>query len=162
MLQTAPVQEAGTKLSMPLPYQPDAVASTDCGTGELNITMTNAGTASVHFAIYANAFRTDGPWQYDVGPGNAASVSFAVASHTDDRYDFTCYGPNGFQRRFIGKLSCDCNQIEASSSIDASAGTLRVRLNNRFLIGRERKVAGWVDIRLGIRRPILSAASVGA
>jgi phospholipase C len=59
--QTAPVQEAGTKLSMPLPYQPDASAWTDCGTSRLYVTMTNAGTASAHFSIYANAYRTDGP-----------------------------------------------------------------------------------------------------
>ena len=59
--QTAPVQEAGTKLSMPLPYQPDASAWTDCGASRLYVTMMNAGTASAHFSIYANAYRTDGP-----------------------------------------------------------------------------------------------------
>jgi phospholipase C len=128
--QTAPEQEAGTKLSMPLPYQPNASASTDCGSGGLYITMTNAGTTSVHFSIYANAYRTDGPWQYDVGPNNSASVSFGVATNTGSQYDFTCYGPNGFQRRFAGKINYDCNQLEVTSGIDTNAGSITLALQN--------------------------------
>jgi phospholipase C len=128
--QTAPVQEAGTKLSMPLPYQPDASAWTDCGTSRLYVTMTNAGTASAHFSIYANAYGTDGPWQYDVGSNDSANVFFGVATNLGGQYDFTCYGPNGFQRRFAGRINHDCNQIEATSSIDANAGSITLVLQN--------------------------------
>jgi phospholipase C len=128
--QTVPVQEAGTKLSMPLPYQPNANASTDCGAGRFYIVMTNAGAASVHFAIYPNAYRTDGPWQYDVGPQNSTGDSFAVTGGAGGRYDFSCYGPNGFVRRFAGSLGLDCNQLEVTSGIDTNAGSITLALQN--------------------------------
>jgi len=128
--QTAPQQEAGAKFFMPLPYQPDANVLTDCGSGGLSITLTNAGAASAHFSIYANAFRTDGPWQYDIRPGKYANVSFTNAAAAGGRYDFSCYGPNGFQRRFAGNINYDCNRIEVATSVDASAGSLTLILQN--------------------------------
>jgi len=133
--QVPPMQEPGTRLSMPLPYQPDASASTDCGAQRLNITLTNAGSASVHFAIYANAYRTDGPWQYDVGPLGSLTNSFAVTATNGVGYDFSCYGPNGFLRRFAGNLSPDCNRLEATSSLDANAGNITLTLQNSTATG---------------------------
>jgi len=103
--QTVPVQEPGTRPGRPLPYQPNAVSMTDCGGGAVLIAMTNAGTESVHFAIYHNAYRTDGPWQYDVDASNSVSDSFDVADFGGGLYDLTCYGPNGFQRRFAGNMN---------------------------------------------------------
>ena len=73
--QTMPAQEAGTLRARPLPYQPNAIAVTDCGAGTLTIILTNSGSASAHFAIYATHYRTDGPWSYDVNPGELADVS---------------------------------------------------------------------------------------
>ena len=128
--QTAPQQESGAKFFMPLPYQPDGWVQTDCGAGRVYITLTNAGTASAHFSIHANAYRTDGPWQYDVGPGKYANISFTNAAAAAGRYDFSCYGPNGFQRRFAGNINYDCNRIEAVSSIDATAVSLTLALQN--------------------------------
>ena len=128
--QTTPVQEPGTRLAMPLPYQPNANASTDCGAQRFNITLTNAGSASVHFAIYANANRTDGPWQYDVAPHSLVNDSFTVTNYNGLPYDFTAYGPNGFLRRFAGNLGLDCNQLEVTSSFDTNAGTITLTLQN--------------------------------
>ncbi|MGH7952239.1 MAG: phospholipase domain-containing protein, partial [Limisphaerales bacterium] len=121
-------QESGAKLSMPLPYQPNANAATDCRTRQLYITLNNAGAASVHFAIYPNAYRTDGPWQYDVAPNSSITNSFTVAG--DGQYDFTCYGPIGFHRRFAGNVNYDCGQIETVSSIDTNAGSVMLALQN--------------------------------
>ena len=128
--QTPPVQEPGTRLAMLLPYQPNANASTDCSAHRFNITLTNAGSASVHFAIYPNANRTDGPWQYDVAPYSLVNDSFAVANNNGLPYDFTAYGPNGFLRRFAGNLGLDCDQLEVTSSIDTNAGTITLTLQN--------------------------------
>jgi phospholipase C len=45
-------------------------------------------------------------------------------------YDFTCYGPNGFQRRFAGNVNRDCNQIEITSQIAPAAGSITLGLLN--------------------------------
>jgi hypothetical protein len=128
--QTVPVQEPGTKTACPLPYQPDAYCHTDCASNRLYIILTNAGSASVHFAIYPNFHRVDGPWQYDVPPGGAVSDFFAIPSLALGQYDFTCYGPNGFQRRFAGSLTNDCSQVEVVSLVDTNAGGVTLTLQN--------------------------------
>ncbi|HXR03241.1 MAG TPA: phospholipase domain-containing protein, partial [Verrucomicrobiae bacterium] len=129
------VQEPGTRLSMPLPYQPNASGSTDCGALRFNITLSNAGVASGHFAIYANAGRTDGPWQYDVAAPGSVNDSFTVATNIGGFYDFSCYGPNGFLRRFAGAVNLDCNQLEVTSAIDGNAGSITLTLQNSTATG---------------------------
>ena len=128
--QTTPVQEPGTRLAMPLAYQPNANAMTDCGARRLNLALTNAGAAYVHFAIYANAYRTDGPWQYDVAPRSQINDSFAVTGTFGGLYDFTVYGPHGFLRRFAGNLDVDCNRLEVTSYVDTNAGSITLVLQN--------------------------------
>jgi phospholipase C len=129
-VQALPVQQTNTLLSMPLPYQPEVTAQTDCAAQLIHLTLANAGSASVHFAIYANPVQTNGPLQCDVGPGNSLAESFPAAAIPAGNYDLTCYGPNGFQRRFAGNLANDCNQIEAVSSIDTNAGSITLALQN--------------------------------
>jgi phospholipase C len=53
--QVIPTEEPGTNLGRPRPYRPNAFSFADCATHRLGITTTNAGTASAHFSIYANA-----------------------------------------------------------------------------------------------------------
>jgi len=128
--QFIPVQAPGQRPACPLPYQPDAWCTTDCNSNRVCVTLTNSGTAGMHFSIYPNAGRTDGPWQYDAPPGGSLNDSFVIASQTNGQYDFTCYGPNGFQRRWAGNLSQDCNQVEITSLIDPIAGSITVGLQN--------------------------------
>jgi len=128
--QVLPVQEAGTNLARPLPYQLNATSYTDCGAGRFYVFMTNSGTAAGHLATYANAYRTDGPWQYDVLPSNSVTDYFSVIAFGGGRYDLTCYGPNGFQRRFAGNITNACNQIEATSTIDPQIGLMIAMRNS--------------------------------
>lgn len=129
-VQSVPVQEPGVRPACPLPYQPDVQCYTDSTSNRLYVTVTNAGTASVHFAIYPNACRSDGPWQYDAPPGNSVMDSFVQPSSANGQYDFTCYGPNGFQRRFAGNIPLDASQIEIASLIDPTAGGITLTLLN--------------------------------
>lgn len=129
-LQILPVQQTNSKLAMPLPYQPEVFIRTDCTSGGIVLMMTNAGSASVHLALYANFAQTNPPWQFDVEAGASETNSFAVSSLDTNSYDFTCYGPNGFQRRFAGSLQSDCGQIEAIANIDTNAGTITLSLQN--------------------------------
>lgn len=128
--QTVPVQEAGAALQRRLPYQLTTSSYADCLAGRFYITMTNAGTAAAHLAIYPNAFRSDGPWQYDVPAGAAISDYFSVALFGGGRYDLSAYGPNGFERRFAGDINTLCNQLEASCSLDPNAGAVTLALRN--------------------------------
>jgi phospholipase C len=127
--QSMPVQELGNRPARPLPYQPNATSSSDCGNNQFQITLTNSGLVSTHFSIYATAFRTDGPWQYDVLPGDLTQAAFTGIG-AGGSYDFTCYGPNGFARRFAGTLATNCNQIEVTSVIDQAANAIQLRLRN--------------------------------
>lgn len=127
--QTPPVQEAGTNLRRPGPYRPNTFWVADCTNARVGITMTNAGTASAHFSIYANAFRTDGPWQYDVGPSSSVSDYFSVAA-TGGRYDFTCYGPRRFHQRFAGSINANCGFLNVAASLDPAGGGLILSLQN--------------------------------
>jgi len=108
--QVTPTQEPGTNFVRPRPYKSNAYSQTDCSSRRLFITMTNGGTVMTHYSIFANAYRSDGPWQYDVAPHTIVSDGFYVDS--SGLYDFTVYGPHSFHRRFAGVISNDCNQLD--------------------------------------------------
>lgn len=127
--QVVPVQEAGTLTPRPLPYQPNALPVTSCGAGTFSILLTNSGAASVHFLVQPNAFRLDNPTPYDVAASNSAVNVYSTAS-TSGNYDLTCYGPNGFQRRFAGNVGLDCNQIEVVSYLNPVTGEVALALAN--------------------------------
>src|ERR1017187_454483 len=120
--QIVPTQEPGTNLSRPRPYRINAFSFADCATSRLGITMTNAGTASAHFSIYANAYRSDGPWQYDVPAGSSVTDYFSVSAN-GGRYDLTCYGPHRFHQRFAGDINANCNLLNVSASLDPGGGS---------------------------------------
>lgn len=128
--QTFPQQEPGTRPARPLPWQPNAHAEVDCVAGRLSIVMTNAGMVFAHFVIHPNAFRGDGPWPFDVSPGRSEACAFNVFTNGAGPYDFSCYGPNGFHRRFAGNLSTNCSGVEVTSEIDLAGGALVLTMKN--------------------------------
>jgi phospholipase C len=125
-----PAQESGTRAARALPYQPDAnIASIQYGpsSGEILIwiEMLNVGTLAtkaVPLAIYANAYRSGGPWQYTVpaySDGSNGSVEdyFNVGSgYGSGEYDLTVVGPNRFLRRFTGNLNDSGKNCSVTSS----------------------------------------------
>jgi hypothetical protein len=56
-------------------------------------------------------------------------ASFTAPRSANGGYDFTCYGPNGFQRRFAGNIQIDCGQIEVSSQVTPD-GNIALALAN--------------------------------
>lgn len=148
--QTMPVQATNTMLAMPLPYQPEITARTDCASGQVNLAMTNAGAASVHFIVFPNPIQGSGPTQCDVAAGG--SLALSVPANAGGFYNVTCYGPDGFQRLFAGNLALDCSQVEAFSSIDTNAGAVTVAMQNesaaavRFVVTDNYGLAGpWTN-----------------
>ncbi|MDH6574956.1 phospholipase C, phosphocholine-specific [Kitasatospora sp. MAP5-34] len=125
-----PVQEAGTKPARALPYQPNAwVDRIEYDANNqilLWVDLANQGpqaTAYAHYSIYANAYRSGGPWQYTVAPYNAStgvdgstSDYFNIgANFGDGQYDLTVVGPNRFLRRIAGNATTAGKTAEAST-----------------------------------------------
>ncbi|MGW2401116.1 phosphocholine-specific phospholipase C [Kitasatospora sp. NPDC001664] len=111
---TRPVQESGNKTACPLPYQTNAYldryeGTSASGTQKAWIALDNLGaqaTGAAHLAVYANGYRTGGPWQYTVGPNATTSDFFNIgAGSGNGKYDLTVTGPNRFLRRFKGDTS---------------------------------------------------------
>ena len=132
-----PAQEAGTRPARALPYQPNAWVDHlefDSGGKTLVwIRMANQGpqaTSYAHYSIYANAYRSGGPWQYTVAPhsasaGDGTTVDFfnVGSSYGNGKYDLTCVGPNRFLRRFTGDTTAAGRTCEATTSYAAAPDT---------------------------------------
>ncbi|MEY9963794.1 phospholipase C [Streptacidiphilus sp. MAP12-16] len=126
-----PTQEAGTRPARALPYQPngfvDHLEFDANGKTLLWIKMANQGahaTSAAHFSVYANAFRSGGPWQYTVAPYNAGTGQDGTAidyfnigsGYGSGKYDLTLVGPNRFLRHFTGDATAAGRSVEATSS----------------------------------------------
>ncbi|MBR7837728.1 phospholipase C, phosphocholine-specific [Actinospica durhamensis] len=124
-----PAQESGTRSARALPYQPDGyVSSLQFGSNGqilLWLKMANEGvqaTSAATFAVYANADRSGGPWQYTV-PAYSASTGDGVVTdyfnigtgYGAGAYDLTMTGPNRFLRRFVGNATTAGQYAEVTS-----------------------------------------------
>ena len=127
-----PQPESGRRPARALPYQCNAYASTDVAGGVVWIHMQNSGSQAAHYAIYANQYRLDGPWQYDVAAGGNIQDYFHVQTYGGGWYDLTLYGPNGFLRRFAGNIHSAAGVLEAVSGVSVVQGVpqLTLQLNN--------------------------------
>ncbi|KJH65912.1 phosphocholine-specific phospholipase C [Chromobacterium violaceum] len=128
-----PAPEGGRRPARALPYQCNAYGSTDLAGGIFWVHMQNSGSQAVHYAIYANQYRSDGPWQYDVAGGGEIKDYFHAQTYGGGLYDLTVYGPNGFLRRFAGNLRSAMGVLEAVSAVSVVAGVpqLTLQLNNQ-------------------------------
>ncbi|WP_182444528.1 phosphocholine-specific phospholipase C [Streptacidiphilus sp. PB12-B1b] len=126
-----PVQEPGTRPARALPYQPNAgVSRYDFGSGgsaQVWISMDNTGaqaTSSAHFSVYANAYRSGGPWQYTVPAGGTVSDFFNCGTgYGNGAYDLTVVGPNRFLRRFRGNATTAGVDLSVSAAYDRASGS---------------------------------------
>jgi phospholipase C len=127
--QIAPAQETAFRPARLLPYQPNANCVLDPLNARFWIELTNSGGASVHLSLYQNNNHSV-PGQYDVAPNGAATDSVLISPNTSAAYDVTCYGPNGFQRRFAGAMGTNYTPIELSSSLDLNSGGVAITFTN--------------------------------
>jgi phospholipase C len=133
-----PPQESGTRPARALPYQTDASISSwrykSDGSIQLNVTMTNAGIRAAHFAAYANAYRTGGPWQYTVEQSTTDFFNCGPG-YGDGNYDITVVGPNRFLRRFRGNATGAARDVETRSRIAVTSSTGKLALWLDFVNG---------------------------
>ncbi|PBC79691.1 phospholipase C [Streptomyces sp. TLI_235] len=117
-----PLQESGTRPARALPYQPNAnLDHLEFGSGgvmKVWISMANQGaTGAAHFAAYANAYRSGGPWQYTVDGGGATSDFFNCGTgFGGGPYDLSVVGPNRFLRRFKGDATKPGKLVSVTAS----------------------------------------------
>ena len=125
-----PAQESGTRSARALPYQPDGYVSAldfDAnGQIVLWLKMANEGvqaTSAAAFSIYANQYRSGGPWQYTVPAHDAATGTDGTVSdyfnigtgYGSGQYDLTMVGPNRFLRRFQGNATTGSQYTEVTT-----------------------------------------------
>lgn len=105
--QTPTAQDGPQRPARPLPYR--LAANPRIEAGELFIDLVNAGAAGAVFQVFDNT-ETAGPWRFTVGAGDRHP-----AGHWNragfDAYDLTVHGPNGFHRRFAGRLDAGAPRI---------------------------------------------------
>jgi len=120
--QRMPAQERGARPARALPYQPNANLRADIGEGRVWLDMSNSGASTTHLVAYANRYRMDGPWGYDV-LGTPVSDSFNARLFGDGKYDLSLYGPNRFLRRFTGDLDAAGSTITVASFLTTDEGS---------------------------------------
>ncbi|MEY9843679.1 phospholipase C [Streptacidiphilus sp. BW17] len=131
-----PAQESGTRSARALPYQPNAwvdhIEFDSGGKTLVWIRMANQGaqaTSHAHYSIYANAYRSGGPWQYTVAPyangtdGTTIDYFNVGTNYGSGKYDLTCVGPNRFLRHFTGNTTAAGKSCEATTTYATAPDT---------------------------------------
>lgn len=73
--------------------------------GNVEVTLTNNGTAPATLHARAKAYRYDGPWSVTLAAGESKTLSWDL-SDSEHWYDFviTCAELPGYSRRFAGRV----------------------------------------------------------
>ncbi|GAB2718824.1 phosphocholine-specific phospholipase C [Nocardia thraciensis] len=118
--QALPEQEPGARPARPLPYQPAVSATLSKST--LEITLTNSGAASAHFAIYPFGGEAATPRHLDVS--DEQTEKFTV----DGVYDLSIQGPNRFWFELRGTAGGRASRVETTTAPTGS--DLKLTLTN--------------------------------
>jgi phospholipase C len=107
-VQTAPIQEPGTRPARPLPYRP-RVSASPRDTGSLTLALGNTGSRSTHFTLYSYAGEYALPQHYDVQKSRSVEVPVKKG-----KFDLTVCGPNGFQYELRGATEGAAAGVDAT------------------------------------------------
>ncbi len=128
--QSLPKQEPGVRPARALPYE-FFVRGSVTGSGQsFRLHITNTGRAGANFLVYSGNVQ-DLPRSYTVEAGKDLADELALAP--GGSYDFSVFGPNGFLRRFVGKVGTAHNQsggVQIADGYDVANGNLQLRLKN--------------------------------
>ena len=133
LVQAKPKQEPGVRPARALPYELFVRARIDAAVAKLRLKFSNSGHAGAVFSVYKTA-SLDVPRTYTVEPRKHLTDEFAV--DIDGAYDYAVHGPNGFARRFAGRVApmpgvtANVAAPEVSESYDVSNGNIELHLQN--------------------------------
>jgi phospholipase C len=99
---TMPLQATGVRYSRALPYELHTSGRPDVDRQKFWLVFGNTGKAGAVFHVYNHLSLGDVPRRYTLEPGKLLNDSWTPA--VDGRYDLSVFGPNGYFRRFRGKL----------------------------------------------------------
>jgi phospholipase C len=128
--QPVPTQEPASRRRRTLPYQPNGNATVDHTTGLVTVGLTNAGTATVSFAVHPDTT----PFAATpvlVGPEQSGHYVWDTNT-SDGGYDLTVHGPDGFVRSFAGTIVRSGRHDGAVPAVTAQidGSVLRLKLGN--------------------------------
>jgi phospholipase C len=121
-----PKQERGSRPARPLPYAPVVNGSATPNTGRFTLTFQAGAAAGTQFYV-TSANRTDGPWTYTTEASKKISGTWDTAN-SQNVYDLSVFGPNGFLRTFKGPGKTA--GPEATARHNANTGNLDLTLTN--------------------------------
>jgi len=128
--QSLPKQERGLRRARALPYALDVDANVfDHGGGGLRLEFKNRGKAGACFQV-RSGIGAEGPWTYTVEAGKSLANKWALGQ-AHGKYDLSVFGPNGFLRRFRGKVDRDAADLDVNVRLDVRDYALIVRVTNQ-------------------------------
>jgi len=129
---TMPQQTTGVRYSRALPYELHTSGRPDVAQQKFWLVFGNTGKAGAVFHVYNHLSLGDVPRRYTVEAGKQLNDNWAVA--TDGGYDLSVFGPNGYFRRFKGKLPATLNGGVALPEIrvcyDTANGDVHLEMHN--------------------------------
>ncbi|MGB7844861.1 MAG: phospholipase C, phosphocholine-specific [Candidatus Acidiferrum sp.] len=125
--QALPEQEPGTRPARALPYELHVHGEVNASHGGIQLFFQNSGKAGAFFQVRSGDGQT-GPWAYTVGAGDETSDNFGTTGATS--YDFSVFGPNGFQRTFAGALDADSANLTVNAIYDGESGGIALMIRN--------------------------------
>lgn len=115
-------QDAGQRPSRPLPYRLSADARVEGR--RVWIDLANAGTTAAVFQVF-DATDAAGPWRFTLGAGERYAAGHWNRETPLEAYDLIVHGPNGFYRRFAGRVDQD-----VSIALTEAAGGIVLNVAN--------------------------------
>jgi phospholipase C len=123
--QTIPVQDAGQLKARALPYQPSANLA--AAARVVQITLTNHGSATFPFAIYAHHLVGTSVTPVDVAGHGAATMPVAT-DPAAGAYDIEVHGPNGFLAHAAGNTLTTLAGFDVSVAVSGTTTHPLIRL----------------------------------
>ena len=128
--QAVPIQEPGIRSARAVPYVLQVQAQPDFLDHSIRIDFANLGKATAVYHVRSGNTET-GPWAYTVEPGAELSDLWKLAS-SQNAYDLSVYGPNGFFRSFLGSTaSHEKANLDITTEYDAVRSGITLEVVNR-------------------------------
>ena len=128
--QVAGGQPADQRPARALPYR--TAADVRRGEGTVFIDFANSGAKAAVFSVHDYAPYPQGPWRYTLDAGQTHVAGQWNDNLGRELYDLAVHGPNGFYRRFAGRLRDDDKPVfdAVGVTVAEAAGQLVVTMTN--------------------------------